>query len=623
MSRFSIASTQRWLVCCFLVVLAGCSNVSTQDSPSEISTTSAAELLSAAANAATQDEQSRLLLQAVDVYQTQGEHEPARQLLMQIEASGETSGKLGDQWLLLSMRGIAETGNRQWARDLARKLPVQQFLEYLDQETQQRALALQTRTYELANAHLAAVQSLTLGSSVAGEDDSPDPDRNSRIWNHLNKAPLEDIRGLFRQADDFDLQGWLELALSLRGSPLALEEQSQLIRQWQSRWPAHPAAIALPQELELLASLPEQRPSTIVLTLPLSGQLANAGQAVREGFLAAYYQDQQATQNATAVEIIDTGSQTFDSIYADLLERSPDLVVGPLRKEDVTTLSESRELPIPVLALNYVEGENRGSAKNLYQFGLSPDDEAQTIAERLARENRPNVILFVPDSGWGNRVSEAFRSAHNENQGRVLAEQRYTDQDSLRDVVASAFGINNSRNRAIRVEETTGMDVEFEPRRRQDIDAIVLFADPAKARQLKPMFAFYYGGSIPVLGSSVIYEGTPAAGRDADLEGVSFTDIPWMLSEPTPSLRQSLRGTFPSLAGQYDRLFALGADAYLLSSRLPLLEQIPGSEVEGFTGQLRMNPAGQIRREQAWAVFQGGVPQRSGSSEALAEPESL
>lgn len=34
------------------------------------------------------------------------------------------------------------------------------------------------------------------------------------------------------------------------------------------------------------------------------------------------------------------------------------------------------------------------------------------------------------------------------------------------------------------------MDVEFEPRRRQDADAIVMVAEPTVARQFKPLFAF-------------------------------------------------------------------------------------------------------------------------------------
>jgi outer membrane PBP1 activator LpoA protein len=611
---------QYWLACLMLFVLAGCSGLPTEEPSARADTKSPSDYISAAAEANNPEQRIQLLLKAVDAYQNEQQHEPARQLLVQLESNPGLTDAHRDQWLLLAMRGITETGNRRWARHLAGELPVEQFLHYPDPALQQRAAELQAQTYELAGKPLATAQTLVLSSSLA----EPEQGRLSRIWNSLAEAPLDDIRTLSASADDFDLQGWLELALALRGPHLSLEEQSDLIREWQSRWPAHPAAIQLPRELELLASLPEKRPSTVVLTLPLSGPLASAGQAVREGFLAAYYQDQRLTQDATAVEIIDTHERDFSSIYAELLMRNPDLIIGPLRKEGVAVLNQDQRLPVPVLALNYLGGENLGEpAENLYQFGLSPDDEAREIAQRLVAQNRTNVLLFVPDSGWGQRVADAFQQAHEDRGGRVLAERRYGRQESLRDVVASAFGINKSRNRAIGVEETIGMDVEFEPRRRQDIDAIVLFADPAKARQFKPMFAFYYGGDLPVLGSSGIYEGMPEAGRDADLEGVRFTDIPWILAQPMPPLRQSLRKTFPALASQYDRLFALGADAYLLSSRLPLLEQIPDSQVEGFTGQLTMTPDRQIRREQTWAVFRNGVPQPATEPEAQPQPSAL
>lgn len=617
MSRI-LPATQHWIACLAFFVLAGCSGLSTEDSSDRPA--APADLISAAAEADDEDQRTRLLLKAVAAFQDEQQYEPARQLLMQLGSTTNLTGSHRDQWLLLSMHGIAATGDEKWAREVSQELPVAQFLRYQDPATQQRAAELQALTFETAVEPLAAAQVLVLSSSMTDQSQA----RLDRIWNNLSEAPLEDIRALSARAEDFDLQGWLELALALRGERLSLEDQSSLIREWQNRWPAHPGATQLPRELELLASLPEHRPSTVVLTLPLSGPLGSAGQAVREGFLAAYYQDKQFKQNETAVEIVDTHERNFNNIYAELLLRNPDLVVGPLRKEEVAALSQAQRLPIPVLALNYLEGDDSAAAPdNLYQFGLSPDDEARQIAQRLASNNRTNVLLFVPDGEWGRRVAEAFRQAHENRGGRVLAQQDYGRQESLRDVVASAFGINESRNRAILVEESTGVDVEFEPRRRQDIDAIVLFADPSRARQFKPMFAFYYGGNLPVLGSSGLYEGSPAAGRDADLEGVQFTDIPWMLSQPSPPLKLSLEETFPSLASQYDRLFALGADAYLLSSRLPLLNQIQGSQVEGYTGQLTMTPDRQIRREQAWAIFRNGMPQPVAEPEAQPQPSAI
>ncbi|MCS5561427.1 MAG: penicillin-binding protein activator, partial [Marinobacter nauticus] len=56
------------------------------------------------------------------------------------------------------------------------------------------------------------------------------------------------------------------------------------------------------------------------------------------------------------------------------------------------------------------------------------------------------------------------------------------------------------------------------------------------------------------------------------------------------------------------RLFAMGADAWQLSKRLPLLRQVEDAAIEGQTGILTMDPDGSIHREQRWAQFQGGTP---------------
>lgn len=598
------------------LMLSACSGLGTAPS-SQPDSVQPRSLVEAAEDAGTMQEKNRLLLQAAAAYQARGEQETARQILVQLSPPAQLTQANRDQWLLLSMNGIVETLNQRWARHLAPELAVTQFSRYPEESLQKRAATLQAEVYSLADRPLAAAQTLIYAAPILENS----PEQLSQIWRSLAAAPLDELQALARTAEDFDLQGWLELSLALRGSPLSLEEQSDLIRQWQSRWQAHPAAARLPEELELLASLPDRRPASVALALPLSGPLASAGKAVREGFLAAYYQD-QSEQN-TIIELIDTHERDFGSVYAELLERNPDLVIGPLRKTDLASLDQSQALPIPVLALNYVEKrpDDSAPADNLYQFGLSPDDEAREIAQRLIDKSYGNVVLFAPGSEWGKRLSDTFREEYAVRGGRVLAEQLTESQQSLRDAVATAFGINESRERAIRVEETIGMDVEFEPRRRQDIDAVVLFADPARARQLKPMFAFYYGGSLPVFGSSVIYEGTPDPVRDVDLEGVRFTDLPWILDQPAPRLRQSLRETFPGLAGQYDRLFALGADAYLLSSRLPLLEGIPDSRVEGYTGLLTMSGKREIRREQDWAVFRQGAP-RPLAAEPTTETET-
>ena len=53
----------------------------------------------------------------------------------------------------------------------------------------------------------------------------------------------------------------------------------------------------------------------------------------------------------------------------------------------------------------------------------------------------------------------------------------------------------------------------------------------------------------------------------------------------------------------------MGADAWHLSKRLPLLKQVESASISGQTGVLTMTPEGSIHREQLWAQFRNGAPE--------------
>lgn len=381
-----------------------------------------------------------------------------------------------------------------------------------------------------------------------------------------------------------------------------------MIRNWQNHWPEHPAAATPPAELQLIASLAETRPERMTLAVPLSGPLASAGAAIRDGFFAAYYEDESADREKISIRVVDTSDRSFPQLYEELAKENQDLIIGPLEKDALATLSNMNSLPVPVLGLNYLPSGTEAPS-GLYQFGLSAEDEARQIADRMTAEGVNQILALIPAGDWGDRLEKALLKRLEQNDGMALDVERYYREDNLRAVTADLLGITVSRDRAIDVERTAGIDVEFEPRRRQDADGIVMVAEPTTARQFNPLFAFYFGGDLPVYSPSMVYEGNPAPSRDHDLNGVIFTDTPWVLGENN-RFRSAVKEAMPDIRGQLGRLFAMGADAWNLSKRLPLLRQVEGTTIEGQTGKLTMTPQGSIHREQLWAQFRNGVPER-------------
>ncbi|UZD66819.1 MULTISPECIES: penicillin-binding protein activator [Marinobacter] len=614
------------------LLATGCTPIQLQDDAIR----SAGDALNAAQELSPGEETQRFLLRAAASFQEQGSHDNARRILRSDAFESPAEG-LANQFVLLSMASAVALEDRGWAQDLTSDLGPSRYSTFPEQ-IRARAATLQLATYELANAHLETARLL-----MGIEPGLLEQDRqqiNDRVWQALKQTSDEQLEEAATSAVGFESQGWYELAATLRQPGMTFEEQGRAVRNWQFNWTGHPGTEALPAELTIMAQVLEQRPERITLALPLSGPLSAAGNMVREGFLAAYYEDARQNRGSDAergsipvpetgsgedgttaqdkaefdnsshdisVTIVDTNGRSIDELMPELLADKPDLIVGPLAKDAVAALASQDSLPVPVLALNYAPEQDGPRPPQLFQFGLSAEDEARGIAEKIRDQGLKTALVLIPRGDWGDRVARALKHRMDELGGVILDTDRYSEEDNLRSVSAELLGINVSRERAVELERTLGVNIEFEPRRRQDADAIVMVAEPVIARQFKPLFAFYYAGDVPVFSPSIIYSGRPDPSRDRDINGVFFTDLPWILDQE-PEFRRQAYEQFDNLDGPLGRLFAMGADAWTLSTRLPLMQQVTDTRVDGHTGELWLDGNNRVHRSQMWGVFREGVP---------------
>ena len=111
------------------------------------------------------------------------------------------------------------------------------------------------------------------------------------------------------------------------------------------------------------------------------------------------------------------------------------------------------------------------------------------------------------------------------------------------------------------------------------------------------------------LAMSRVYGGAPVAAMDRDLDGLEFSDAPWVIGQVSglPS-REELAASLRGVQGQALRLFAFGIDAYRLLGYIDWLNRHPYSFINGATGELSIDASRQVRRKLAWARFQDGIP---------------
>ncbi|WP_006787267.1 penicillin-binding protein activator [Thiorhodospira sibirica] len=421
------------------------------------------------------------------------------------------------------------------------------------------------------------------------------------LWTWLQSLDKPTLESAAQQAGSSTAAGWLELALLAHSRPRPSMGE-QLIHQWRMRYPAHPA------EAEYVALLRKQWAEApvlvqsvgqnIALLLPVSGRLDAAGNAILEGITAAYYELPEAQR--PTLKVYDTAAQGSDieTLYQQAVEEGAGLVIGPLERPAVQWLAEQPGLPVPTLALN--RAQDGRAVSNLYQFALNPEEEAIHVAERAAAQGYRNAVALVSQDALGERLLSAFAQRFREQGGRLSAIQQYAPQETdLTGPVVIALGMADSLER---YRQLRGSDLQP----RADIEMIFVVGGPAQVRLLYPQLRFHRAHHLPVLATSQVYSGIPDSASNADLNGLAFVEIPWLIEEL--GLRQDLRsGSDFTATAAYNlpRLFALGFDAMRLSGELARLHQ-QRRPFEGLTGRLQVDLQGVVHRQLSWAKFSGG-----------------
>lgn len=426
------------------------------------------------------------------------------------------------------------------------------------------------------------------------------------IWSSLQAMPKEALAILQKQFPV--LEGWAALLDAVNSAQANGVSRDLAIANWQRRYAKHPAADTLAKTLQSHRNVVMKYPKSIAVLLPLAGRYSAPAQAIREGFFAAYYQHDAAEK--PNVRIYDSGD-TDESIlqaYKQAVADGAQLVVGPLQKNAVANLVGVRNLPVPVLALNYA-AENQYSSK-LIQFGLLPEDEARQAAELAIIKDQTNAVIYAPSTKLGERLSLAFTERYTELGGKVLATERYAAKSpDHKYPIKRSLNILQSENRRSILNSVIKQRTEFEPRRREDVDAVFLVVNPGQARNFRSQLKFHDAGDISVYATSSAYSGTPNKRKDKDLDGLIFTDMPWTLQGKHNHHFAKADKLWPKTLNKYPRLYALGLDAYRIIPYLARLRANPFERFSGLTGSIALNEQNQIQRELLWATFVNGQPQ--------------
>lgn len=401
------------------------------------------------------------------------------------------------------------------------------------------------------------------------------------------------------------LAGWLTLANTLKY--ISQPNFNAQISLWRANFPTHPADLSFLDEPAGTQENASASPSkAIALLLPGSGTFIQAGRAIRAGFMAAFNHADNASK--PRIRFYDSEQSTPQALYSQAVAEGAQLIIGPLAKEQIQALADSVTFNVPVLALNHIPGLQKD---RLYQFSLSPLDDADQIAHKAWTDGHRKALLLVPENAQGQRIATYLTEDWQDEGGTILETQTYNPKETdFSSPIQKLLNLDESEQRYNKIL-TLIPGAKYTPRRRQDADAILLSAYAPEARSINPQLQFYQAGDLPVYAMPTVYTGQANASLDADLNKITFCDTPWLFNKAYQGElgMDKLKDTWQQFPSAYFRLIAMGLDAYNLAMRLDNLEANP---YPGATGNLSLSTDRRIERELVCAKFTNGQPELTG-----------
>ena len=121
----------------------------------------------------------------------------------------------------------------------------------------------------------------------------------------------------------------------------------------------------------------------VALLLPLSGRAQQAGIAVRDGFLAAYYQQDAASR--PRVRLYDVAARDVPSAYLAAVADGAEAVVGPLTREEVADIETDKTSGIAPLSADQSHTSAASFVSAMYAIHFPSGD--QDGASRTSSES--------------------------------------------------------------------------------------------------------------------------------------------------------------------------------------------------------------------------------------------
>ncbi|WP_443091600.1 penicillin-binding protein activator [Basfia succiniciproducens] len=452
------------------------------------------------------------------------------------------------------------------ASTLLKTIPLAQ----LSQSQTSRYYEVQARIAENKTDIIEAVKA-RIQMDMALTDVQRKQDNIDKIW-ALLRSGNKTLINTTQPEGNVALAGWLDLTKAYNDNLSQPSQLAQALQNWKTTYPNHSAAYLFPTELKSLSNFTQTQVNKIALLLPLSGNASILGSTIKSGF-----DDSRGADKSVQVDVIDTMAMPVTDAIALAKQNGDGMIVGPLLKDNVDVIlsNPTAVQGMNVLALNSTP--NARAIDKMCYYGLAPEDEAEAAANRMWNDGVRQPIVAVPQSDLGQRTASAF-NVRWQQLAASDADVRYYNQP---DDAAYNLTADPAQNQAI----------------------YIVVTDSEQLMSIKGALD-NSGVKAKIYTNSRNNSSNNAVEYRLAMEGVTFSDIPFFKDLDGEQYKKIEAAT----GGDYSlmRLYAMGADSWLLAHSFNELRQVPGFSLSGLTGKLTAGPNCNVERDLTWYSYQGG-----------------
>ena len=314
------------------------------------------------------------------------------------------------------------------------------------------------------------------------------------------------------------------------------------------------------------AKEPEKPVAHIALLVPLASKtLGKVADALKLGFVAGAEADGKNAASYRIYTAEDEGA-SLAAQYRKAVADGASAIIGGLTRDGASTVARESRL-LPTLALNApVFSSDNELPDRFYFISLSLDVEAKLVARMTFDEGMRNVAMVVANNALAKRIQDSFEQEWLRIGGGVAARISFGSDANDATRVATAME---------RINEKVGAKA----------DAVFLAADPVAARFIRP----YLPTGMPVFATSHTVDPRAEAVANLDLENVRFLEMPWFVERDHPAVMAYTR-PLQALAVEYERLYALGIDAWRLGQLIVKTDSARSPPpLDGVTGRITLD----------------------------------